>query len=307
MTSGHPNGYLDLNTYLRRIFGERVQKIALDAGMTCPNRDGTISYGGCTYCDRLGSGSGAMIDDHLSIPAQIERGMLSLQRRYKARKFIAYFQSFSNTYAPTADLKRVYDQALGYTEIVGLAIGTRPDCVDHRVLGLLSRYRSEYLVWIEMGLQSCHDRTLARINRGHNAAAFGRAVEAAHGYGLDVCAHVILGLPGETADMMRQTARFISALPITGVKIHLLYVVEGTRLADLYTQGGFRCLERPEYVDLVVDFLERIPPTMVVHRLTGDPKGAKLVTPLWAREKSKNLRLIRERLEERGTWQGKRV
>jgi radical SAM protein (TIGR01212 family) len=307
MNSKHPNGYLDLNTYLRRIFGERVQKIALDAGMTCPNRDGTISYGGCAYCDRRGSGSGALIDEHLSIPAQIERGMLSLQRRYKARRFIAYFQSFSNTYAPAADLKRMYDQALGCPEIVGLAVATRPDCVDDRVLDLLSSYRSDYLVWIEMGLQSCHDRTLARINRGHNAAAFSRAAEAAHAYGLDVCVHVILGLPGETPGMMRQTARFISALPITGVKIHLLYLVEGTPLADLYNQGGFRCLERAEYVDLVVDFLERIPPTMVVHRLTGEPKGGELVAPLWAREKSKNLQLIRKRLEERRTWQGKRV
>jgi hypothetical protein len=233
--------------------------------------------------------------------------MLILQRRYKARKFIAYFQSFSNTYAPPADLKRMYDQALGYPEIVGLAVATRPDCVDDRVLDLLSSYRSDYLMWIEMGLQSCHDHTLARINRGHNAAAFSRAVKATHGYGLDVCVHVILGLPGETPAMMRQTARFISALPIAGVKIHLLYVLEGTRLADLYNQGDFHCLERAEYVDRVVDFLERIPPTVVVHRLTGDPKGAKLVAPLWAREKSHNLRLIRTRLVERGTWQGKRA
>ena len=156
-----------------------------------------------------------------------------------------------------------------------------------------------------MGLQSCHDRTLARINRGHNAAAFSRAVTAAYVCGLDVCAHVILGLPGETPEMMRQTARFIGGLPVAGVKIHLLYVVQGTRLADLYNQGGFRCLERGEYIDLVVDFLERIPSTVVVHRLTGDPKGVKLVAPPWAREKSKNLQLIRKRLEERRTWQGK--
>jgi len=307
MNSKHANAYLDLNTYLRRIFGERVQKIALDAGMTCPNRNGTIAHSGCIYCDRRGSGSGAMIDDHLSIPAQIERGMLGLQRRYHAQKFIAYFQSFSNTYAPVADLKRLYDQALGYPEIVGLAVATRPDCVDDRVLDLLSSYRSDYLVWIEIGLQSSHDRTLARINRGHNAAAFSRAVVAAHGYGLNVCAHIILGLPGETPEMMRETARYIGGLPISGVKIHFLYVVEGTRLAELYHQGGFRCLEREEYIDLVVDFLERIPPTMVIHRLTGDPKGVRLVAPQWACEKSQNLQLIKERLEERHTWQGRRL
>ena len=307
MNPNHPHRYLDLNGYLRRIFGERVQKIALDAGLTCPNRDGTLSHGGCIYCDRRGSGSGALIDDHLSIPTQIERGMLNLQRRYKARKFIAYFQSFSNTYASAANLKRMYDQALGYPEIVGLAVATRPDCVDNQTLDLLNSYRSEYLVWLEMGLQSCHDHTLTRINRGHSVAAFDRAVEATRKYDLEVCVHVILGLPGETSEMMRQTARFIGALPITGVKIHLLYVVKGTRLADLYRQGDFRCLERAEYVDLVVDFLERIPPNMVVHRLTGDPKGVELVAPQWAREKSKNLQLIRKRMEERQTWQGKRV
>ncbi len=305
MRPEHQHGYLDLNTYLRRIFGERVQKIALDAGLTCPNRDGTVSYGGCIYCDRRGSGSGAMIEDHLTIPAQMERGILSLQRRYRAHKFIAYFQSFSNTYAPTPDLKRIYDQALEYPEVIGLAVATRPDCLDDRVLDLLRSYRSDYLVWLELGLQSCHDHTLVRINRGHDAAAFSRAVVTAHGYGLDVCAHVILGLPGETPEMMRQTARFVSRLPIAGVKIHLLYVVAGTPLAELYNQGRFRCLERAEYIDLVVDFLERIPPTVVVHRLTGDPKGVRLVAPLWAREKSENLRLIRKRLQERCTWQGK--
>ncbi|RLC20710.1 MAG: TIGR01212 family radical SAM protein [Deltaproteobacteria bacterium] len=297
--------YRDYNTYLREIFGERVQKISLDAGMTCPNRDGTLSTGGCIFCDPRGSGTGAMTERGLSIQEQIRRSREFVRRRYGARKFIAYFQSFTNTYAPIPRLKTLYDQALSHDDMVGLSVATRPDCINPEVLRLLASYQENHLVWIEYGLQSAHDATLERINRGHDAACFERAVHASREYGLNVCAHIILGLPGETRDMIRQTARFLSRLPVQGIKIHLLYVVRGTPLARLYQKRAFRCLDRNTYAELVTDVLERLPPRMVVQRITGDPPGPGLLAPSWAVEKSANLKHIQEALERRDTWQGR--
>ena len=299
------NRYRDFNTYLREIFGERVQKIPLDAGLSCPNRDGTLSREGCLFCDARGSGTGARIQQGLTIPEQMDRTRAFLSRRYKARKFIAYFQSFTNTYAPIGHLKSLYDQALSQEDVVGLSVATRPDCVDQKVLDLLAGYGSTHLVWMEYGLQSAHDQTLRRINRGHDVACFERSVQMAHAHALNICAHVILGLPGEDRDMMLRTARFLARLPIQGVKIHLLYVAAGTPLAGVYQKGGYRCLEQAEYTDLVVDFLERLPPDLVIQRLTGDPVPSELVAPEWAIHKSQNLERIRRRLEERDTWQGR--
>ena len=297
--------YRDFNGYLKEIFGERVQKISLDAGLNCPNRDGSISDKGCIFCDPRGSGTGALINHGLSIDKQIARAREFIQKRYGAKKFIAYFQSFTNTYAPIPKLKALYDQALAHNDMVGLSVSTRPDCVDLDVLKLLDSYKKDYLVWVEYGLQSAHDTTLNRINRGHHVACFERSVVMANELGLKVCAHIILGLPGEDREMMLQTARFLSGLPIHGVKIHLLYVVKGTPLATLYKKREFRCLQREEYVDLVVDFLELLSPTTVIQRLTGDPVKSELVAPLWAEEKNTNLRLIREKLQGGKTWQGR--
>ncbi len=298
--------YRDFNRYLKGLFGERVQRIALDAGLSCPNRDGTISREGCIYCDRLGSGSGAMLNQGLTIQEQIARGRRFAERRYGARKFIAYFQSFSNTYAPLPRLKDLYDAAVACPDVVGLFVATRPDCVDPGVLALLGSYQSNRLVWIEYGLQSAHDSTLIAINRGHDVKRFEHAVRMASDFGLNVCAHIILGLPGETKAMMIETARYLSLLPVSGVKIHLLYVVKGTKLAELYKNGDYQCLSREEYVNLVIDFLEFLPPEMVIQRLTGDPLPSEILAPDWAVEKSLNLALIRARLEERNTWQGKK-
>ena len=297
--------YRDFNSYLREIFGERVQKISLDAGLGCPNRDGTISLRGRIFCDRLGSGTGALIDRGLSIDEQITQARAIIQSRYNARKFIAYFQSFTNTYASLAHLKTLYESALSHQGIVGLSVGTRPDCVTRDILNLLSSYKKDYLVWIEYGLQSAHDITLRQINRGHDVACFERSVHMASECGLNICAHVILGLPGENKEMMLQTALFISTLPVHGVKIHLMYVVKGTPLERLYEKGGFHCMQREEYADLVVDFLELLPPNMVIQRLTGDPIHSQLVAPSWAKKKSENLRLIQETFERRNTWQGR--
>ncbi len=297
--------YRDYNSYLREIFGERVQKIPLDAGLNCPNRDGTLSEGGCIYCDARGSGTGAMIHRGLSIAQQMSSGRRFAEERYRARKFIAYFQSFTNTYAPVPRLRSLYDQALSQPGLVGLSVATRADCVDGEVLGLLRAYQRDYLVWIEYGLQSAHDRTLEAINRGHDVACFEHAVRSTADHGINICAHVILGLPGEDRDMMLETARYLSRLPVQGVKIHLLYVVEGTRLAELYERDTFRCLSREAYADLVADFLEVLPPDMVIQRLTGDPPRGELIAPTWATEKSRNLALIQSRLEQRDTWQGR--
>jgi len=297
--------YRDFNSYLKEIFGERIQKISLDAGLGCPNRDGTISDKGCIYCDPRGSGTGALINHSLTIGDQIVRARKSIRNRYGAKKFIAYFQSFTNTYAPLSRLKALYDQALAYKDIVGLSVATRPDCVDKDILRLLGSYKKDYLIWIEYGLQSAHDRTLSRINRGHDVACFERSVIMAGECGLNICAHIILGLPGEDREMMLQTARFLSNLPIQGIKIHLLYVVQGTPLATQYEKGEFRCLEQEEYANLVVDFLELLPSDFVIQRLTGDPLRSELVAPSWAKKKFENLGLIKETLKMRKTYQGR--
>ena len=273
--------YYDLNSYLRNIFGCRVQKISLDAGLTCPNRDGRISTGGCIYCNLRGSGTGAG-SQGLSITEQIMRGKEFLKKRYKAQKFIAYFQSFSNTYGPYEKLKGLYEEALAIDDIVGLSIGTRPDCVDESVLTLLESYAKDYLVWIEYGLQSIHDRTLAAINRGHDVECFKGAVDKTRGRGIKICAHVMLGLPFEDRHDMLATAKAVATMGIDGIKIHLLYVVKGTRMEELYLEGKYRCLEQEEYVNLVCDFLELLPPDMVIQRLTGDPHPHELVVPEWS-------------------------
>ena len=298
--------YRDYNSYLREIFGERVQKISIDAGLNCPNRDGTISMMGCLFCDSRGSGSGAMIHRGLGINDQIRAGRKFAAVRYGAKKFIAYFQSFTNTYAPVSKLKILYEQALDHEGMVGLSVGTRPDCIDEETVDLLSSYKRDYLVWLELGLQSAHNSTLSRINRGHDVASFDKSLGMANDSGLNVCAHVILGLPGETQEMMMETALFLAERPINGVKIHMLYVVKDTPLATLYEKGEYHCLDRDAYIDLVVHFLELLPPDMVIQRLTGDPVSSELVAPFWAKEKTENLRLFRERLKEYGTWQGKR-
>ena len=286
------------------MFGCRVQKISIDAGLTCPNRDGTISTGGCIYCNAKGSGTGAHAQG-LSITQQLLKGKERLSRRYKAKKFIAYFQSFSNTYADLEHLKRLYEEALAVDDIVGLSIGTRPDCVNEPVLALLDGYGKDHLVWMEYGLQSASDSTLSAINRGHGSQSFEDAVAATRGKNLKICAHVILGLPNENRAMMLETAGAISGMGIDGVKIHLLYVIKGTRLEALHSRGEYRCLGQQEYVDLVCDFLERIPKGMVIQRLTGDPHPQELVAPAWSLRKRETLALIAETLEKRDSWQGK--
>ncbi len=296
--------YRDFNSSLREQFGCRVQKITLDAGLTCPNRDGTLGLGGCIYCNEKGSGTGAA-SQRLSITDQIRNAKSYLVKRYKAKAFIAYFQSYSNTYAPLHILKSLYEEALADPDVVGLSIGTRPDCVEDAVLDLLGDYARERLIWLEYGLQSAHDATLARIRRGHSVAAFTEAVRRTRSRGLPVCAHVILGLPGEGREEMLATARFLADSDIQAVKIHLLYVIRGTALDTWYRSGLYRCLTRDEYVSIVSELLTLLPPEMIIQRLTGDPHPEELVAPQWSLEKPQNLEAIHQYMAARGLFQGK--
>lgn len=295
--------YYDLNTYLRDRFGCRVQKVTIDAGLGCPNRDGTLSTGGCIYCNNQGSGTGAHRRG-ISITDQLEAGKAALARRYGAKKFLAYFQSYTNTYAPVAQLKQMYDEALAVPDIVGLCVGTRPDCVDAAVIDLLAAYTPDHLVWIEYGLQSAHDDTLSRINRGHDFAAFETALAITRNRGIHICAHVILGLPGESRDRMIETATIIANSGIDGIKLHLLYVVRDTVLADWYETGDYACLTQDEYVDIVCEFLARLPENIVIQRLTGDPHRDELLAPDWAMEKGKTLDRIQKTMAAKGLRQG---
>lgn len=296
--------YSDYNTYLRKLFGQRVQKISVDTGLSCPNRDGKLSKTGCIYCNSKGSGSGASIHG-LSIARQIEAGKIGMIKKYKAQKFLAYFQSYSNTYTTCARMKQMYDEALACEGMVGMAIGTRPDCVDPEKISLIQSYAQDYLVWVEYGLQSIHDATLARINRGHDFNAFKKAVAMTRGRGINICTHIILGLPGEDRAMMLETARVLGDMGINGVKIHLLYVIKETPLDRMWQQGNYTCMEQQAYVNMVCDFLELLPPQIIIQRVTGDPHADELRAPAWAGRYRETFNMIQNTLEQRDSFQGK--
>jgi radical SAM protein (TIGR01212 family) len=300
-----PERYYALSRFLRERFGTRVQRVTIDAGFTCPNVDGTVAVGGCVYCDNR-SFSPNRRQPRTPVRAQVERGMRILERRYGVQRFMAYFQAATNTYAPVDRLRRLYDEALVDARVVGLAIGTRPDCVPDEILDLIESYAPDRYVCLELGLQTVHDRTLDWMNRGHHFDAFVDAVKRCHGRGLDLCAHVILGLPGESGDDMLATADALAALPLHGVKIHNLHVVRDTPLAQQYATGRVHVLTRDQYVQIVCDFLEKLPPGMVIHRLSGDAPPDYLLAPEWCLDKPTLLRHIREELVRRDSWQGRR-
>jgi radical SAM protein (TIGR01212 family) len=297
--------YFAQSDFLRRHFGTRVYRVTLDAGFTCPNVDGTVAVGGCVFCDNRSFSPNRRLP-RTTIRAQVERGVAILGRRHGADRFLAYFQAATNTYAPVARLRRLYDEALDHPQIVGLAVGTRPDCVPDPVLDLLEEYARARYVCLELGLQSAHDRSLDWMNRGHHFDAFVDAVRRCQGRGLDLCVHVILGLPGETREDMLATADAVAALPVQAVKIHNLHVVRDTPLERMYRAGEVRMLERDEYVQVVCDFLERLRPDLVIHRLTGDAPPDYLVAPLWCLDKQGLLRAIHAELERRDSRQGSR-
>lgn len=301
-----PKRYNTFSDELKRRFGCKVQRIAVDAGFTCPNRDGTLDSEGCIFCGGHGSGSHGIRRD-LSVAAQIEDGKEVMVRKYRAQKFLAYFQAYSNTYAPVERLRALFDEALSAPGVVGIIAATRPDCAPDDVLDYLAELNEQTYFWLELGLQSIHDRSLALINRRHDYTSSVGAIERAKARGLRVCAHVILGLPGETRPEMLATAGELNRLGVNGVKLHMMHVMKGTRLASMHERGVVDLLERDDYAGLVCDFLELLDPSILIHRLTGDGGHDNLVAPLWSLKKFEILNLIDGELERRGTRQGSKV
>lgn len=297
--------YHSYNFFLRRKFGQRVHKVSLDAGFTCPNVDGTVAIGGCTFCDNRSFSPSRRLP-RSSIRGQLEEGIRRLKRRYHVERFLGYFQPATNTYAPVARLRPLYAQALDHPQVVGLAIGTRPDCVPDDVLDLLGDIAGRTYLSVEYGLQTIHNRSLDWMNRGHHYEAFIDAVGRSRGRGFEICAHVILGLPGESRDDMLATAGELARLGVDAVKLHNLYAVKQTPLADQVAAGEVNLLSREAYVSVVVEFLELLPPQCVVERVSGDAPPDYLVGPAWCLDKAGVRAALEAEFRRRDTWQGKR-
>lgn len=300
--NGTDKRYNQYSAYLKNKFGVKVYKITLDAGFSCPNRDGTISKGGCIFCDDGGSFSQAH-SNLLSIEEQVQEGIKNLSERFKAQKFMSYFQAYSNTYKPLKELEKIYNSSLSDTRVIGLSIGTRPDCVDDEKLSLIADYKNDYYTWIEYGLQSIHDKTLKKINRGHDFDCFLRSYEKTKEKGINVCVHVIFGL-WETHDEIMQTAQTLAKLKVDGVKIHMLCALDNTKLAELYNAGEINFMSEEEYIKTVCDFLEYLPPTTTIHRLAGNGLKKNLIAPRWLGKKMDCLNKIDRELTARKSFQG---
>lgn len=305
MKRGDDRPYYPFSRFLRERFGGRVHRIAIDAGFTCPNVDGSVAVGGCVYCDNRSFSPNRRLPRQ-TVRAQVDHGVEELGQRFGAERFLAYFQAGTNTYAPVEKLRRLYDEALAHPAIVGLMIGTRPDCVPDPVLDLVQEYARERWVCLELGLQTIHDRSLDWMNRGHHFDSFVDAMNRTRGRGLDLCAHVILGLPGESHADMMATAEVCASMGLDGVKIHNLHVVRDTPMEKSFHAGEIPIYELDEYVEVVCDFVERLPPAMVIHRLNGDAPPDYLVAPKWCAEKGKLLTAIEREFDRRGTRQGSR-
>lgn len=297
--------------YFRRRWGQRVQKVAINAGFTCPNRDGTLALGGCTYCDNSAFSPSYCLPAK-SITRQIDEGIeFHAGHRYKkAQQYLAYFQAYSNTYAPLGALRKLYGEALRHPQVAGIVVGTRPDCVDDAKLDYLAQLAQEKYVAVEYGLESCYDRTLLRINRGHDFAAARRAVEATAQRGVGVGAHIIFGLPGETKSDMLREAEILSAMPLTSVKFHQLQLIKNTAMVREFDAhpNDFVRFGLEEYVDFFIDFLERFNPNIVVERFAGEAPPRFLAGSDWGLVRNEQLlAMLDKRLEQRNTWQGRMV
>lgn len=298
--------YYSYNRFLRHRFGGRVQKVSVDAHFTCPNVDGTVATGGCTFCDNRSFSPSRRLPRQ-NIREQIDEGIRQLRRRYQGvEKFLGYFQPATNTYAPVPRLREVYQAALDHPAVVGLAIGTRPDCVPDDVLDLLSEIAGRTYLSVEYGMQTIHDASLDWMNRGHHYDAFLDAMARSRGRGFEICAHVMLGLPGETPEMMLATAREVARLELDAVKIHNLYAVKNTPLADQVAAGRVELMDRGVYLATVVDFLELLPPTTLVERISGDAPPDYFIGPAWCLDKAAVRLALDAELARRDTWQGKR-
>jgi radical SAM protein (TIGR01212 family) len=296
--------YYAYGLFLRHAYGGRVQKVSVDAGFTCPNVDGTVAIGGCTFCDNRSFSPSRRLPRQ-QIRDQIDEGIRRLKRRYDVDQFMAYFQPATNTYAPVDRLRTVYESGLSHPQVVGMAIGTRPDCVPDPVLDLLEEFASRTYLSVEYGMQTIHNRSLDWMNRGHHHDSFLDAVERSQGRGFEICVHVILGLPGETHEDMLQTAREVARLPIDSVKLHNLYAVKNTPLAEQVERGEVTLISRDDYVTTVVDFLELLPPRMLVERISGDAPPNYFVGPAWCLDKPAVLTALKDEFARRDTWQGR--
>ena len=293
--------YTALSPYLKRRFGCKVYKLSLSAGCTCPNRDGTLGARGCIFC----SGSGEFAaSGSASIPEQLEQAKYILGKKAQGAKFIAYFQDFTNTYGAVSHLEPLFLAAIEAGDVVALSIATRPDCLPEDILRMLSRLRTRKPVFVELGLQTIHDNTAQYIRRGYPLSVFDDAVQKLHALDIEVIAHQILGLPGETAVMMSETSRYLGSVHVDGVKLHLLHVLRGTDLAREYAEGRIQMLELDTYIDILEQCLAVLPPDVVIHRLTGDGAKRDLIAPLWSADKKRVLSAIQKRFEQDGVMQG---
>ncbi len=314
----HGKRYYSLEAFFKNRYGYRLRKISFDAGFTCPNRDGTLDTRGCIFCSEGGSGEFAVPPSFLwhpagSAPMTPRPDMLPTAKADRfppvcQEPFVAYFQAYTNTYAPVSRLERLYRSALEHPLAAGISIATRPDCLPEEVLKLLDRLKKDYpekFLWIELGLQTIHKQTAVYIRRGYPLSCFARAVDALHGLSVPVIVHVILGLPGEDAAMMLQTVEYLNRLPVSGVKLQLLHVLKGTDLAADYEKGCFRTLSMEEYLNILIRCIEHLSPDTVLHRVTGDGARDLLVAPLWSLEKKKVLNALHHRMKVLDAYQGK--
>lgn len=296
--------YYSLNRYLRETFGEKLYKIALDGGFGCPNRDGTVGTGGCIFCSGAGSGDFAerAAED---VYTAIEKGKERVSRKNPGGKYIAYFQSFTSTYGPIEKMRRLFTQAINHPDVAVLSVATRPDCIDDEVVGLLRELNGIKPVWVELGLQSIHEDTAHYIRRGYELPVYDQAVKKLKDAGIYIIVHMIIGLPGESRDMILDTAHYIGRSGADGIKLQLLHVLENTDLAADYRAGKFQALSMEEYIPLLACCIEQLPPQICIHRLTGDGAKKELIAPLWSGDKKRVLNSIKKYFDENDIIQGK--
>lgn len=296
--------FYSLDYYLKQTFGEKVYRLSLNGGMTCPNRDGTLDSRGCIFCSAGGSGDFASAPV-LSISAQIEDAKARIRAKSNCKSFVAYFQAYTNTYAPVNYLRSIFTEAISHPDIVALSIATRCDCLSDEVLDLLTELNRRKPIWIEIGLQTIHNDTLAMIRSGFTLAQYEQAVYRLQERQIPVITHLILGLPGETKEMMQQSVSYVAHMPVSGIKLQLLHILKGTDLGSLYEANPFPLFTLEEYCDFIADCIALLPPEMVIHRLTGDGPRTLLMAPLWSTDKKRVLNTIQKQLKERNLWQGK--
>ena len=323
--------YYTLNAYFKNTYGQKIYKIAVDAGLSCPNRDGTLGSRGCIFCSQGGSGDfavgvsyinnksdmdngklnndyGSKLSEGLNVSQQIKAGLERFNKQ-SGDKFVIYFQAFTNTYGDIEYLRRIWTEALLNEDVVGISIATRPDCLFDEVLGLMRELKEKYckFIWIELGLQTIHEKTAEYIRRGYPLSVYDKAVKKLDDIGIPYITHVILGLPYETREMMLDTVRYVNERKPFGIKLQLLHILEGTDLADEYRKGKFEVLDMENYISLVIECLENISPEVVVHRVTGDGPKKILIAPTWSADKKKVLNTLHKRMRELGAYQGRKV